>query len=78
MKPATCQEGLDNLKARYEALTAEEQALLLQGTADTPPTPELVAECAQDARRCPVQRHGATEKGIDSQAREGATGDEPR
>ncbi len=30
MKPATCQERLDNLQARLDALIAEEQALLIQ------------------------------------------------
>lgn len=46
-EPATCQERLDNLQARHDALIAEEQALLAQEEADTPPTPELVAEWAQ-------------------------------
>ena len=44
MKPAPCQERLDNLQTRLDALVAEEQALLAQDEADTPPTPELVVE----------------------------------
>lgn len=47
MKPATCQERLDNLQARLDALIAEEQALVAQEEADSPPTPELVAEWAR-------------------------------
>ena len=47
MKPATCQERLDNLQARLDILIAEEQSLLVQEEADTPPTPELVAEWAK-------------------------------
>lgn len=47
LKPATCQERLENLNARLDALIAEEQVLLTQDEADGPPTPELVAEWAQ-------------------------------
>ncbi len=47
MRPATCQERLDNLQGRLDALIAEKQALLTQGEADSPPPPELVAEWAQ-------------------------------
>lgn len=47
MRPATCQERLDNLQARLEILLAEEQSLLVQEQADTPPTPELVDEWAK-------------------------------
>jgi hypothetical protein len=47
MKPAICQERLDNLEARLDALIAEEQVFLAQDGADIPPTPELVAEWAQ-------------------------------
>jgi hypothetical protein len=47
MKPATCQERLDNLQARLDALIAEEQALLAQDETEAPPTPELAAEWAQ-------------------------------
>ncbi len=47
MKPATCQERLDNLQTRLDALIAEEQALAAQEEAETPPTPEIVAEWAK-------------------------------
>ena len=46
MKPATCQERLDNLQARLDMLIAEEQSLLVQEEPDAP-TPELVAEWAK-------------------------------
>ncbi len=47
MKPATCQERLDGIQTRLDTLIAEEQALAAQEEAETPPTPELVAEWAQ-------------------------------
>ena len=47
MKPATCQERLDSLQARLDALIPEEQSLLTQEEADSTPVPELVAEWAQ-------------------------------
>ncbi|MGH2753359.1 MAG: recombinase family protein [Actinomycetota bacterium] len=47
MKPATCQERLDGVQTRLDALIAEEQALAAQEEAETPPTPEIVAEWAK-------------------------------
>jgi hypothetical protein len=38
MKPSACHERLDGLEARLDTLIAEEQALVTQKDAETPPT----------------------------------------